>query len=349
MTSSAPHTRYSRLRPSLSAAAWLGLFSISAQAATGNVDVYGVIDIGATYQIVDTPRLLSDMAFQGADMVLAGAHSRPLALRVDPGRNAFWMAGDWGRDDHGDRNGDLGLAELGIGRNFGAAQINVALGRAWSNQKHVSIGDLDQEGTYLLAEVLMPIEGKLWGVLDGYFQRGQADMRRNYLYSGLPSVSVGDTDTRTWALRALLEWVDGARLGDVGLSPYAELGHVRTHIDGYVETGGDSPNAFGSHEDSVTELRLGVHGSKPLSGALSLLGQMEGVHRFDDASSRVSGQVIGQAGYVVLGQAYKQNWLRLGLGVESRFGDGSATLMLNLTTEGEAPDAWLAAGYRRAF
>lgn len=47
------------------------------------------------------------------------------------GKNAFWLAGDWGRDDHGARDGDLGLAEVGLGRNFGPVQVNVSLGQTW--------------------------------------------------------------------------------------------------------------------------------------------------------------------------------------------------------------------------
>lgn len=46
---------------------------------------------------------------------------------------------------------------------------------------------------------------------------------------------------------------------------------------------------------------------------------------------------------------YKQTWLRAGGGVEGKLGDGMASLMLNVTTEGAAPDMWLATAYHMAF
>ena len=63
-----------------------------------------------------TPRVATRTVARpaGATMV-HGAHSRPLARRVAPTEKAFWLAGDWGRDDHGNRHGQAGLAEVGGG------------------------------------------------------------------------------------------------------------------------------------------------------------------------------------------------------------------------------------------
>ena len=59
--------------------------------------------------------------------------------------------------------------------------------------------------------------------------------------------------------------------------------------------------------------------------------------------------MVGLFGFDVPGTDNKQTWLRAGGGVEGRLGDGTASLMLNVTTEGAAPNMWLATAYRMAF
>ena len=59
--------------------------------------------------------------------------------------------------------------------------------------------------------------------------------------------------------------------------------------------------------------------------------------------------MVGLFGFNVVGAPNKQTWLRAGGGVEGRLGGGTASLMLNITTEGAAPDMWLATAYQRVF
>lgn len=321
----------------------LGPASPCLHADTSNVCFWGCI----AYQLVDTPRLASGQMQQEASVVLGGAHSRPLERRTEAGQKALWVAGDWGADHHGTGNGNLGLAEVGLGHNVGAMQANLAVGHAWSDQNSATNGDVDHMGTYLLGEALVPLQGRLWGVLSGYYQWGDAKIRRAYLSGGPAETSFGNTDTRAWAVRARLEWAEALSLGEFQLSPYGDLSSLHTHTQAYVETGGISPNVMDAHKEHVTELRLGLHGYKPLSHGLRLLGQLEGVHRFEGKSEPVSGQATSVSlAYTITGQPYKQDWLRLGVGLESRLAGGRGTLMLNLTTEGAAPNAWLAAAYR---
>jgi len=66
-------------------------------------------------------------------------------------------------------------------------------------------------------------------------------------------------------------------------------------------------------------------------------------------AARTSGQVIGLFGFDLDGQRNKRDWLRAGVGVEGRLAGGRASLALNATTRGETPNAWLAAGWQKAF
>lgn len=94
----------------------------------------GLVTIADLHTSLASAAPVSAQALASAEMVMHGAHSRPLSYRVGKGKNTFWTAGDIGRDDHSDRDGDTSLAELGYGYNFGAAQLNVAVGRAWATK-----------------------------------------------------------------------------------------------------------------------------------------------------------------------------------------------------------------------
>jgi hypothetical protein len=289
------------------------------------------------------------MALSAAGLVLNGAHGRPLARRVAAGQRTFWLAGDWGRDDHGARSGDLGLAEAGFGRNFGAAQLNVSLGQTWAKQKQALNGRTKADGTYLLAEALIPVSGKLWAVLGAYGHRGGADMRRGYLNAGAQDYSTGSPDADTWGLRGRLEWDRAWRAAGTDFSPYVDLTYGEAKLAAYTETGGGFPARFDARKEKATELRLGVHAARPLDKGLTLVGTVEAVHRFERHGARTAGQVIGLFGFDLDGQRNQRDWLRAGVGVEGRLAGGRASLALNATTRGETPNAWLAAGWQRAF
>ncbi len=120
-------------------------------------------------------------------------------------------------------------------------------------------------------------------------------------------------------------------------------------LDGYTETGGGFPARFDARKDKATELRVGVNASLPIAGAARLLGTLEAAHRFEKSGGRTTGQVLGLMGFGFDGPANRRNWLRAGAGVEGRLGAGTASLMLNATTRGEAPNYWLAASWQMTF
>jgi hypothetical protein len=59
--------------------------------------------------------------------------------------------------------------------------------------------------------------------------------------------------------------------------------------------------------------------------------------------------VLGLFTFTVPGPQYKQNWMRAGVGLNAKLGGGTASLMVNATTEGQDPSYWISASYRIAF
>lgn len=288
-------------------------------------------------------------ALSSGSLLINGAHGRPLARRVAPGRKTFWLAGDWGRDDHGSRSGDLGLAEVGFGKNFGAAQVNVSLGQTWARQNLVLNGHAKTDGIYLLAEALIPVSGRLWATFGGYGHWGESDLKRGYLNTGVQTASKGSPDVNTWGLRARLDWENAASFAGFGVTPYADLSWSKSHLDGYTEIGGGFPARFQSRTEKATEMRLGLSAARPLGNGLNLVGTFEATHRFEKNGARTSGQVIGLFGFDLEGQRNQRDWLHAGIGLEGKFGSGVGSLSFNATTKGETPNYWLAANWQVAY
>jgi probable HAF family extracellular repeat protein len=289
------------------------------------------------------------MALTSGGLLINGAHSRPLSRRVAEGQKTFWVAGDWGTDDHGSRSGDIGLAEAGLGHNFGPVQINLSLGQTWAKQNQVLNGSTRTDGTYLLAEALVPVQGNLWATLGGYGHWGKADLKRGYLNAGVQDFSTANPNVDTWGLRARLDWGKAFQAADASFGPYADITYSEARLAAYTETGGGFPARFDARTEKATELRLGVNADNPLANGMNLFGTLEAAHRFEKSGARTSGELVGLFGFDLAGQNNNQDWLRAGAGVEGNLADGTASLSLNLTTRGAAPNAWLAAGWRRAF
>ncbi len=310
----------------------------------------GLIDPQQTQQSVGTTGYVVTYTVVGTGGVaLNGAHSRPLSRRVMEGKSTFWTSGDWGHDEHGQRDGSLGLAEVNFGHNFGSAQINLSLGRTWARQNLDLDGRVKADGNYLLAEALIPLGNRLWSTLGGYLHRGDAQVKRGYLNAGLVDQSRGNPDNRTWGLRARLDWEQAFNVAGASVSPYGDLSYIRSRLDGYTETGGGFPARFDARTEKATELRLGFNAEKPLVNDLAFVGLLEGVHRFERSGARVSGEIIGLFGFDQHGEKLRRNWLRAGIGAEGKLGGGRASLMLNATTHGEGSSCWLSASWQKDF
>lgn len=293
-----------------------------------------------------------DFAMSNANMLINGAHSRPLSRRVAAGEKTAWVAGDLGRDDHGSRDGSTGIAEVGGGYNFGPAQINLTIGKTWGNQHLANSGSLDADGQYVMAEGIIPVSESrgLFATVGAYGHWGEVDIRRGYLNGGLQDFSTASPDTRTWGVRARLDWENAFAVKSVGFSPYADLSYTRSRMDGYTETDGGLPARFDSRTDHSTEIRGGVNAAMPIAATkLNLVTNLEVAHRFNDSGASTSGEVIGLFSFNLPGQNYQSTWLKGGVGVEGELGKGKASLMLNATSKSSMPNAWLAASYQLAF
>lgn len=302
-----------------------------------------VIPSGGAPYIPGLDTAASYMGATTAGIMLNGAHSRPLSRRADAGEDIFWLSGDWGKDEHSYRNGDLGLAEIGWGRNLGPMQLNLSIGKTWAKQALLQNNKIKAEGTYFHAEALIPVGGSFWATLGGVGLWGGADLRRR----GIADIHLPDTET--WGLRGRIDWESAINIDRVNLTPYADLSYSETRIDAHTEPFFFGPIRINSSKEKITELRLGLNASQPLSGSTRLLGSLEAVHRFERNGPRNSGQILGFGSFDLPGRDYKQDWLRVCAGIEGRLGDGVASIMLNATTAGEAPSVWLAATWQMRF
>lgn len=296
------------------------------------------------------------LAASGGSMALAvagtqinGAHSRPLMRRAPAGRKIFWTAGDWGTDDHGDRNGHFGLAEVGLGYNYGPLQLNAALGRTGAKQAQDFGGKTTATGNFVLAEALFPVSGSLWGVVGGYWNNGEAKTQRGYLNAGNPDSSAGTPDVESRGMRARLELDAAWTLAGAELSPFVDFSYVKSTLDAYTETGGGFPMQWDAREEKATEWRLGVNASLPTASGMRLLAGLDAVHRREKTGAATSGEIVGLFPFQVAGAPLKRDWVHAVVGVESPLAGGVAALSINATTQGEAPNGWLAANWQRAF
>ena len=289
------------------------------------------------------------MAVALADTVTNGAHSRPLARRVSRDKKTIWLAGDWGTDDHGKHNGDLGLAEIGTGQHMGNVQVNISLGQTWAKQTLGMNGKGNIDGSYLAGESLIPLHRNVWATLGGYASWGNADIRRGYLNAGAPDSSFAEAETVTWGIRARLDWEKSYRVANADFSPYVDLSHVEAKLGSYTERGGGFPAHINAHTEKATELRAGVNATHLLGNGVQILGTLEAAHRMERRSTGISGQVVGLFNFDIAGNELQQDWLRAGMGIEGKLADGIASLAFNISTRGEAANAWLAASWQKTF
>ncbi|MCL6420735.1 autotransporter domain-containing protein [Aestuariirhabdus haliotis] len=317
--------------------------------STGSI---GFNEYGASLQ---GNALVQSAMFAKNDMLMNGLHSNPLSRRVDAGQRCFRIGGDWGRDNHDDRNGSLGMAEATGCYNFGTVQVNFSLGKSWASDYDLyQNGDLDADETYVVGELLAPLfdmsDSQVWGALTAIYGHGEADIKRGYLNAGLPTSSKGSPDIETRGIRAHLEWDNAWQLSSTRINPYVSASYVENSVDSYTETGGGFPARFDKQTNYAADVRLGLQGLTRIDEQLRFTSQFEGVHSDDDEGHRVSGQIIGLSAFDLKGSDSKQNWLKLGLGIEYDVVEsGMFSFSLNGTTEGQAPSYWVSTGYQYNF
>lgn len=310
--------------------------------------------------IIDLPEYLNTIASTGAprvgqpiasaNTIMFGAQGSPMRGLLKAGQRSIWSTVDTGYDSNDTSDGGLVLGDFGFG--YGLAEgitARISAGGTYTDQDLDAGGDFQHKGWYVSPEVSANISGDIYLTVGGYYSRGKLDINRGYLNGSAMDYSSGDTDTETWGGKIRVDWVNAFTLGDSAFTPYAALSRANTKSDGYTETGGAFPAIYDESEDHSTIARVGVDLVHSLTDDIRLLGRAEADYRFEKETTGTRGEIIGISSFDLEGQDVKQFWVRAGIGAEFDIGGGTASLMLNATTEGSDPDVWLRSGWKMEF
>src|SRR5204862_4150059 len=66
-----------------------------------------------------------------------------------------------------------------------------------------------------------------------------------------------------------------------------------------------------------------------------IIGTLEAAHRIEKVGARTTGELVGLFAFDLPGRQNERTWLRAGIGVQGKLGDGVGWLMINATTKGE--------------
>jgi hypothetical protein len=329
--------------------------NLTALTINDDISQLKIIDLPVFTQTLNAPASVSKLLLSSSLLNQHGAHSRPLMRRVQDGQSTFWASGDLGRDDHGNRDGDIGLAEIGYGHNFGFLQMDLSIGKTGSEQHYAYNGNTKGETTFILAESLIPVTRQLWMTLGCYGSQGDLKNHRKYLVSDIVESSYGNPDVNLWGMRARLDIENAIRLSKVDIAPYVDFSYSDIRVCSFSEAGGSLPLTFDKYSQSSTDLMLGCNATLPVSNKWSLVGTLEGAHRFETrAANSISTDMFSGSSFIVEGAVFKQNWLRAALALDGKLLKNDKTeyttsLTFNITTEGEAPSCWVAANFQVAF
>lgn len=312
----------------------------------------GIIDTTDYSKTIGTTALLlPTLANYQADLVMHGAHGNPMQSLLNEGVQSFGIAGDLGRQDHNQADGNMGVGEASYARGLAhSATFKIALGTTYSADNTAWNGKTSLRGSYLIPELIIRLPNSaLYSTFSAYFNEGNADVRRNYLNGGQVVSSTGSPDVRQAALRLRLDWQNALNLHNTFFTPYTSLTYSRSDVEAYTEHGGGFPIRWNKRKDDSTQLRLGLDATHRLNDRFNLLARIEAVHRMETTGSRAAGQIIGLNSFELPGIAYQQNWLRTSVGIDGEAGPGRASITLNASTEGSTPSAWLYGSYRWIF
>ena len=93
------------------------------------------------------------------------------------------------------------------------------------------------------------------------------------------------------------------------------------------------------HEADMAEARL--QGRR--------LARAEAAYRFENETAATRGTILGLSDFSFDGQQTHQFWLRGGLGAEVDVAGGTASMSVNVTTQGDDPTVWLRSGWKVKF
>jgi outer membrane autotransporter protein len=175
-------------------------------------------------------------------------------------------------------------------------------------------------------------------------------MSRHYMNGAAVDSSNGKTNSNAYAISAKLDWKDAKTIGRFSLSPYAAYTWSQSKLDAYTETGGGFPAYFAASTWTTNDVRVGSAAKTALSPKTDLRLSAEVVHRFENNTSGVNGNVIGLWNFSLPGQQIKQSWTRVMVDVDHRISDKVAfTVGGNAATNGGDATWGVTAGLRANF
>jgi len=184
----------------------------------------------------------------------------------------------------------------------------------------------------------------------GYFGRFDSTMARHYMNGAMVDSSGARANSNAYAVSAKLEWKDAETIGRFSLSPYAAYTWSQSKLDAYTETGGSFPASFEASTWTTNDIRVGSAARTALSPSTHLRLGAEIVHRFENNTSGVNGQVTGLWGFSLPGQSITQTWTRAMVDVDHRITDRVALTAGSSVSSTGSDASWiLSAGLRANF
>lgn len=309
----------------------------------------GIIDV-TNYQqsLAASPRLTPQI--QNADLVMNGAHSSPLFMLLDAGQSSAWFTGDGGYANGASYRGGLGAGEFGFGRGLdGGWTVRVAGGGQYARMDTANAGNSVFSSGYVAPDVSYAAGNGVAATLSGYFNWGKADIRRGYLNGSANDSSFGSTATQTYGVRARVDWQDAFKLASTGISPFVSYTYLNSQMNGYTETGGSFPVRFDGSREISNTVRIGADAKTPLTDTFDLVIRLEYGRRFEKSGAGVSGQILGLSAFSLDGASVQQDFLRGGIGVSYKLGNGDGLVMVNSSNQTGKNTTWVSASYRVKF
>ncbi|WP_233282488.1 autotransporter domain-containing protein [Agrobacterium tumefaciens] len=309
----------------------------------------GIIDLHQ-YASTLTARPNAGIGLAIANTVMDGAHGAPMRSLLEPGRQSFSIVSDIGDNDGRGAAGGFGIADIGYGIGLeGGATARISFGGLYHHRDIDTGGDFTEKGFYIASEISLPVAGALHATIGGYYAPGRMSIERGYLNGGAMNYSRGETDLDVWAAKLRFDWLDTFSIGEWNLTPYAGVTYAKAKMGAYSETGGAFPAHFDASGEQSTIIRAGLDGVTDLSDSIRILARAEAVYRLEKKTATTTGVIDGLMGFSFAGQDIDHFWLRGGLGAEFDVAGGTASLNLNVTSEGGDPDLWVRTGWKIAF
>jgi probable HAF family extracellular repeat protein len=311
----------------------------------------GIID---TSKFLPTVAAANNVAVQygiyNADTIMFGAQGEPMRNLLSTGQRSAWGTVDGGYENGDHSKGGLALGEFGFGYGIvDGVTARVAAGGTYTKQELDVSGDVRQRGFYLSPEVSADVGHNLYLTVGGYWGRGSIDSHRGYLNGVDHDYSDGSTNSETWGAKIRLDWLNAATIDNTAITPYAALSYAHTKVDAFTEDSGSFPVSYDATDDHATIARLGTDFVHPLTDKVRILAKAEADYQFGDRAADTRGTIVGISDFDLPGQDLNRFWVRGGLGAEFDAGKGTASVMMNATTQGQDPTFWVRTNYTVKF